>query len=165
MGKKNFKSVSWGTSLMVQWLRLYDLNTGGPGWIPGQGTRFHLLQLKIRYYVPQYQKKKKKPHKKQQHWLGSRRTGFGFKCCRLFAVWLWASHLTSLGLSEESVQNVLQHVHFALEYTHTLLVLLAELCRALSPGWAGKRELHLRGKHRQNTQWHKSKQDPLWPTS
>ena len=22
-----------------------------------------------------------------------------------------------------------------------------------------------RGKHRQNTQWHKSKQDPLWPTS
>ena len=23
----------------------------------------------------------------------------------------------------------------------------------------------LRGKHRQNTWWHKSKQDPLWPTS
>ena len=23
----------------------------------------------------------------------------------------------------------------------------------------------LRGKHRQNTRWHKSKQDPLWPTS
>ena len=23
----------------------------------------------------------------------------------------------------------------------------------------------LRGKHRQNTQWHKSKQDPLWPTT
>ena len=22
-----------------------------------------------------------------------------------------------------------------------------------------------RGKHRQSTQWHKSKQDPLWPTS
>ena len=24
--------------------------------------------------------------------------------------------------------------------------------------------VHPRGKHRQNTQWHKSKQDPLWPT-
>ena len=25
--------------------------------------------------------------------------------------------------------------------------------------------IKLRGKHRQNTRWHKSKQDPLWPTS
>ena len=25
--------------------------------------------------------------------------------------------------------------------------------------------IKLRGKHRQNIQWHKSKQDPLWPTS
>ena len=28
-----------------------------------------------------------------------------------------------------------------------------------------KKKKSLRGKHRHNTQWHKSKQDPLWPTS
>ena len=36
-----------GTSLVVQWIRLCTPNTGGPGSIPGQGTRFHVLQLKI----------------------------------------------------------------------------------------------------------------------
>ncbi|TEA36710.1 hypothetical protein DBR06_SOUSAS310123, partial [Sousa chinensis] len=28
-------------SLVVQWLRLHAPNAGGPGSIPGQGTRFH----------------------------------------------------------------------------------------------------------------------------
>ena len=37
---------SW-TSLVVQWLRLQAPNAGGLGSIPGQGTRFHMLQLKI----------------------------------------------------------------------------------------------------------------------
>ncbi|TEA34982.1 hypothetical protein DBR06_SOUSAS9710054, partial [Sousa chinensis] len=32
-------------SLVVQWLRLP--NAGGPGSVPGQGTRSHMLQLKI----------------------------------------------------------------------------------------------------------------------
>ena len=36
-----------GTSLVVQWLRLHAPNTGGLGSIPSQGTRFHMLQLKI----------------------------------------------------------------------------------------------------------------------
>ena len=36
-----------GTSLMVQWLRLYSSNAGGPGSIPGQGTRSHIQQLSI----------------------------------------------------------------------------------------------------------------------
>ena len=31
---------------MVQWLRLCALNAGGPGLIPGQGTRSHMLQLR-----------------------------------------------------------------------------------------------------------------------
>ena len=31
---------------MVQWLRLHALNAGGPGLIPGQGTRSHMLQLR-----------------------------------------------------------------------------------------------------------------------
>ncbi|TEA25694.1 hypothetical protein DBR06_SOUSAS2510124, partial [Sousa chinensis] len=29
-------------SLVVQWLRLCAPNAGGPGWIPGQGTRSHM---------------------------------------------------------------------------------------------------------------------------
>ena len=35
-----------GTSLEVQWLRLHSSNAGGPGSIPGQGTRSHTLQLR-----------------------------------------------------------------------------------------------------------------------
>ena len=34
-----------GTSFMVQWLRLHAPNAGGPGLIPGQGTRSRMLQL------------------------------------------------------------------------------------------------------------------------
>ena len=32
---------------MVQWLRLQATHAGGLGLIPGQGTRSHMLQLKI----------------------------------------------------------------------------------------------------------------------
>ena len=32
---------------MVQWPRVCDLSEGGLGSIPGQGTRSHMLQLKI----------------------------------------------------------------------------------------------------------------------
>ena len=32
---------------MVQWLRLRASYAGGPGSIPGQGTRSHMPQLKI----------------------------------------------------------------------------------------------------------------------
>ena len=32
---------------VVQWLRLHSPNAGGPGSIPGQGTRSHMPQLKI----------------------------------------------------------------------------------------------------------------------
>ena len=31
---------------MVQWLKLQVPNAGGPGSIPGQGTRFQLPQLR-----------------------------------------------------------------------------------------------------------------------
>ena len=37
-----------GTSLVVQWLRLCAPNAGGPGSIPGQGTRSHMPQLRVR---------------------------------------------------------------------------------------------------------------------
>ena len=36
-----------GTFPVVQWLRLCTPNAGGPGSIPGQGTRSHMVQLKI----------------------------------------------------------------------------------------------------------------------
>ena len=36
-----------GTSLVVQWLRLNTTNSGGPGLIPGQGTRSHMWQLRV----------------------------------------------------------------------------------------------------------------------
>ena len=32
---------------MLQWLTLHTPNAGGPGLIPGQGTRSHMLQLRI----------------------------------------------------------------------------------------------------------------------
>ena len=35
-----------GTPLVVQWLRLHGPKAGGPGLIPGQGTRSHMPQLK-----------------------------------------------------------------------------------------------------------------------
>ena len=33
-------------SLLVQWLRLHAPNAGGPGLIPDQGSRSHMLQLR-----------------------------------------------------------------------------------------------------------------------
>ena len=36
------KMWSLGTSLVVQWVRLCAPNAGGPGSIPGQGTRSHV---------------------------------------------------------------------------------------------------------------------------
>ena len=32
---------------VVQWLTLHTVNAGGPGLIPGQGTRPHMLQLRL----------------------------------------------------------------------------------------------------------------------
>ena len=42
-----YKNVKWGTSLVVQWLRLRAPNAGSLGSIPGQGTRSHTLQLRV----------------------------------------------------------------------------------------------------------------------
>ena len=46
----HFKN-SLGTFPVVQWLRLCTPNAGGPGSIPGQGIRSHMLQLKIPHTV------------------------------------------------------------------------------------------------------------------
>ena len=34
--------------MVVQWLRLCAPNAGSPGSTPGQGTRSHMLRLRIR---------------------------------------------------------------------------------------------------------------------
>ena len=64
-----FKSTSLRTSLVVQWLRFHAPNAEGPGLIPGQGTRSHMLQLKILYaaaktWCSQINKNLKKKKKK-----------------------------------------------------------------------------------------------------
>ena len=43
----------FGTFLMVQWLRLHVPKAGGLSSIPGQGTRSHMLQLRVRTLQPQ----------------------------------------------------------------------------------------------------------------
>ena len=40
-------SDNLGTSLIVQWLRLWAPNAGGLGLIPGQRTGSHMLQLRV----------------------------------------------------------------------------------------------------------------------
>ena len=42
-----FFKASLGTSVVVQWLRLYNPCVGSPGLIPGQGTRSHMLQPRV----------------------------------------------------------------------------------------------------------------------
>ena len=37
-----------GTTLVVQWLRLHAAKAGGLDSIPGQGTRSHILKLRVR---------------------------------------------------------------------------------------------------------------------
>ena len=53
-----------GASMVVQWLKLCTQNAGGPGLIPGQGTRSLLLQLRLstakqvsKYFLEKSQKK------------------------------------------------------------------------------------------------------------
>ena len=35
------------TCLVVEWLRHYALNAGGPGWTPGQGNKIPHITTKI----------------------------------------------------------------------------------------------------------------------
>ena len=55
-----------GTSLVIQQLRLNAPSAGGPGSIPGQGARSHMLQLKILSAATNSQHSQiKKPKSKQ----------------------------------------------------------------------------------------------------
>ena len=48
---KNINVCFWGTSLVVQWLRLHAPNTGFQGSISGQRTRCRMSQLRV--HMPQ----------------------------------------------------------------------------------------------------------------
>ena len=56
------RRLSTWISLVVQWLRLHAANAGGLGSIPGQGTRSHMLQLRV--HMPQL----KIPHTTTKTW-------------------------------------------------------------------------------------------------
>ena len=57
MSKDTVNKVKWGTSLVVQWLRLCASSAEGPGSSPGRGTKNpHAVLLR--------QKKKKKAKRK-----------------------------------------------------------------------------------------------------
>ena len=45
--REHQKSLYVETFLVGQWLRLCAPKAGGPGSIPGQGTRSHMLQLRV----------------------------------------------------------------------------------------------------------------------
>ena len=45
---ENLSIKFYGISLVVQLQRLFALNARGPGSIPDQGTRFHMLQIRPR---------------------------------------------------------------------------------------------------------------------
>ena len=51
----NLKNIVLGTSVVAQWLRLWAPNAGGLGLIPGQGIRFHVLQLKIPHALEKFE--------------------------------------------------------------------------------------------------------------
>ena len=62
---------SLGASLVVQWLKLCTHKAGGPGLIPGQGTRSFMLQLRLstakqvsKYFL------EKKPKERYTLWGG-----------------------------------------------------------------------------------------------
>ena len=59
-----------GTSLEVQWLRLHAPNAGGPGSIPGQGTRFKIPCAATNTLLSQVSKINLKKKKKLQDWEG-----------------------------------------------------------------------------------------------
>ena len=47
MSKKSRTDLPLGTSLVIQWLRLWAPSAGGLSFIPCQGTRYHMLQLRV----------------------------------------------------------------------------------------------------------------------
>jgi len=64
MGKKIIHAKEETSLEASPWLRLFSPNSGGPGLIPGQGTRSHMLQLRV--HTPQ--QKLEIPHAVMKTW-------------------------------------------------------------------------------------------------
>ena len=47
LDKTKHKTWKCGASLVVHWLRFLASSAGGPGSIPGRGTRFHMPHLRV----------------------------------------------------------------------------------------------------------------------
>ena len=50
LGKSKLNAIQgciWGTSLVVQWLRIHTPSAGGMGLIPGQGARSPMSQVRV----------------------------------------------------------------------------------------------------------------------
>ena len=47
-----WKELVLGASLVVHWLRLQIPSAGGPGSIPGQGTKSYMPQLRVHVCQP-----------------------------------------------------------------------------------------------------------------
>ena len=83
---------------MVQWLRLQAPNAGGPGLIPGQGTRSHMPQLRgcILQLKPSAVKLKKKKQVKMR----------GTLIRLLFWSFIGEFMYTGASLTAQSVKNL-----------------------------------------------------------
>ena len=84
------KDVSPGTSLVVQWLRLYTSTHRGTGYIPGQGT-------KVLHALPDCQKKTKKRSVKVRQTLFEAQAPLRMSCPNLAVYLIYPSHSVFIG--------------------------------------------------------------------
>ena len=139
-------SVSFGTSLMVQWLRLCAPNADGLGSIPGWGTRSH-MQLKIL-------------HATSKTWCRTCESWTMNKVeCRgidAFKLWCWRRLLRVLWTAIRSNQSILKEINpeYSLEGLMLKLKLKLQYVGQLMRR-ANSLEKTLMGKRRswQRTRW------------
>ena len=96
-----FKIIFLGSSLLVQWLRLYPPNAGGLGIVPGQGTRSHMPQLKDPSCLKKILHVTTQTHSVQPNKYICRY----FKCLLFKSSRLWCFHAPSLGNECRCMQN------------------------------------------------------------
>ena len=156
------KAVWYWTFLVVQWLRLCTCTAGATGLIPGQETDLpcHVVWLKNSTALAQRQKNRsaqqdRKPRNKLMHlWSTNlqqrRQEKYTMEKDSLFNKWYWENWTAT---SEKWNQNI----------TNTIDKNKLEMDQRLKCK-AGHHKT-LRGKHRQNTLWHKLQQYLSWFTS
>ena len=90
---------------MVQWLRLCYV--GAPGWVPGQGTRSHIPQLRVCIL----QQRSKIPHDATKTWYSQINKYIHIFFKVLSGMWRnWNTHILLVGLSNGKSLAVSQMV-------------------------------------------------------